>query len=203
MKKVIVFIAVLIPVITDAQLYFGVKAGLNFVNVTSTAGINAGSRSGYMIGAFLSAKKKNKIVGLRSEMLLSRQGYDYKTGANTGNVNLDYLLLPQLITFNFGKKFEVHIGGQMAFLLNAQTDSASNNNSLFDYFNRFDYGAAGGFQVFPYKGLFIGARINLSLHNLNKETLIGSPIPAYIPKEFIRNNVLQLYAGWRFKFSKL
>lgn len=203
MKKVIVLIAVMVPVLSDAQLYFGVKGGLNFVNVTNTAGINAGSRSGYKIGAFLSAKKKNKVVGFRSEMLLSRQGYDYKTGTNTGNVNLDYLLLPQLITFNISKKFEIHIGGQMAFLLNAQSDSTSSNGTLFDYFNRFDYGVAGGFQVFPYKGLFLGARLNLSLHNLNKELVIGSPIPSYIPKEFIKNNVLQLYAGWRFKFSKL
>lgn len=199
MKKVIVLISVLIPVLSDAQLSVGAKAGLNFINVTSTAGINAGSRSGYMIGAFVSPKTK-KFIGYRSEVLLSRQGYDYKTGTSSGNVNLDYLLLPQLITFNFTKRFEAHLGGQLAFLLNAGVDSTSgsSNSSLFDYFNRFDYGLAGGIQVSPFSGFIIGARMNVSLHNLNKDLQLGSPIPSYVPREFIKNNVVQLYAGWRF-----
>jgi hypothetical protein len=199
MKKITVLFLLITPSLLYAQLSIGAKAGLNFANVTSTAGINASSRSGYMIGGFISPKPK-KLIGFRSEIILSRQGYDYKTTTNTGTVNLDYLLLPQLITFNFTKKFEVHIGGQAAFLMNTGVDSSNGNSggSLFDYFNRFNYGLAGGVQVSPFSGLFIGARYNLSLHDMNNELPIGGSNPNYLPKEFIKNNVLQLYAGWRF-----
>lgn len=198
MRKIIVLL-LLLPVGCFAQLKIGLKAGLNFANISDAEGFNKSSRTGYMIGGFISPKAK-KFFGFRSEMILSRQGYDYKTNANTGNVNLDYLLLPQLITLNFTKRLEIHAGGQAAFLLNANVDSAggSGNGSLFDYFNRFDYGLAGGVQVSPILGLFVGARINISLNNLNKEQTVGGGNPNFIPKEFVKNNVVQLYAGWRF-----
>lgn len=198
MQKLLTAAALLICINTFSQLSIGLKAGLNFANVTNTAGINANSRSGYMIGGFISPKAK-KLIGFRSEFILSRQGYDYKSNSNTGKVNLDYLLLPQLITFNITKKFELHAGGQIGFLLNANADSTGGTaEGLLDYFNRFNYSIAGGVQVSPFGGLFIGARFNVSLSNINTELPLGAgPSPNFIPKEFIKNNVLQLYAGWR------
>lgn len=198
MKKLLLLICCL-PFVAKAQIGLGIKAGLNFVNVTSPAGVNADSRSGYMIGGYYAPKTK-KIIGFRSEIILSRQGYDYTSSTNTGTVNLDYLLLPQLVTFNITRHFDAHAGAQAAFLLNAKVDSSggNGNGSLFDYFQRFDYGVVGGVQLSPAGGLFIGARYNISLHNINKELPIGGNQPNFVPKEFIKNNVLQLYAGWRF-----
>jgi hypothetical protein len=197
--SIIFFLCLLIPAFVSAQLKIGVKAGLNFANITNASSIKASNRTGYMIGGYISPKPK-KSLGFRSELILSRQGYDYKTNTNTGNVTLDYLLLPQLITLNFTKKFQVHAGGQLAFLLNAKVDSANGNNggSLFDYFNRFDYGLAGGAEVSPVSGLFIGARINVSFNSVNKEAPPGGNWPGFIPRLDAKNNVLQLYAGWRF-----
>ncbi len=197
-NSIVCFLCLLVPSIVSAQLGIGLKAGLNFANVTSPAGINANSHSGYMIGGYISPKPK-KLLGFRSEIMLSRQGYDYKTNNNTGKVNLDYLLLPQLITLHFTKKFEIHAGGQLAFLLNAKVDSSGNSGSIFDYFSRFDYGIVGGLQVSPVSGFFIGARINVGLNNINKEQALGAgPPPNFFPREFVKNNVVQLYAGWRF-----
>jgi hypothetical protein len=200
MKNKILLIVLLLIIKSNTFAQFGIKAGYNYVNVTGTGSVNTDSRSGYMIGAFFGPKAK-KMFGFRSELMLSRQGYDYKTATNTGNVNLDYLLLPQLFTLNFTKRIEVHAGGQIAFLLNAKVDSTGggdNNGSLFNYFNRFDYGLVGGAQVFPFSGLFIGARINVSLHNTNKDQPIGGTTPSFIPKVDWQSNVVQLYAGWRF-----
>ena len=98
--SIIIFFSLLIPAIVSAQLRIGVKAGLNFANITNASSIKAGNLTGYMIGGYISPKPK-KSLGFRSEIILSRQGYDYKTNTNTGNVNLDYLILPQLITLNF------------------------------------------------------------------------------------------------------
>jgi Outer membrane protein beta-barrel domain len=200
MKNNTLLIILLLIINSSAFTQFGIKGGYNYVNVTGPGSVNADSRSGYMIGAFFGPKAK-KLFSFRSELMLSRQGYDYKTATNTGNVNLDYLLLPQLFTLNFTKRFEVHAGGQIAFLLNAKVDSTgggNSNGSLFNYFNRFDYGLVGGAQVSPFSGLFIGARINVSLHNTNKDQPIGGTTPNFIPKVDLHSNVVQLYAGWRF-----
>lgn len=197
MKKLIIPLLFL-PIFCSAQIGIGVKAGLNFANVTNTSGFNNSSRTGYMIGGYIAPKQK-KVLGFRSEIILSRQGYDYKSNTNTGNVNLDYLLLPQLLIIKFPKLVQVHAGGQAAFLLNAAVDSTNGNNSgnLFDYFNRFDYGLAGGVEIFPFKGFFIGGRINISLQNANKEPPMGGNWPNYVPRLDAKNNVVQLYAGWR------
>lgn len=202
MKPLLVIFLFFSPALADAQLgiNIAVKAGLNFANVTDAGGVNANSRAGYMIGGYFS-KKPKKMLGFRSEIILSRQGYDYKTGTNSGTVDLDYLLLPQLITLNFTKKAQLHAGVQGAFLLNAKVDSAGNtgsNGSLFDYFNRFDYGVVAGGEVSPIFGFFVGARINVSLNNVNKEAPSGGNWPNFIPNVDVRNNVVQLYAGWRF-----
>jgi len=187
----------IIPKLVSAQLNIGVKGGINFANITSASSIKTSSSTGYMIGGYIAPKPK-KTVGFHTEIILSRQGYNYKTNTNTGNVNLDYLLLPQLVTLNFSKRLQLHLGGQAAFLINASVDSTgSGGGSLFDYFNRFDYGLAGGLELFPLKGLFVGGRINVSLNRANRIASQGGAWPNFIPRADARNNVVQLYAGWR------
>ena len=201
MKKLFFPLVILLPSVCFAQLglSIGLKAGLNFANISNASQIKAGNRTGYMLGGYITSKPK-KFFGYRSEFILSRQGYDYKTNTNTGTVTLDYLLLPQLITLNFGKRVQLHAGGQVAFLLNAKVDSSNRNNSgsLFNYFNRFDYGLVAGAEIFPISGFFIGGRINISFKNVNKERPPGGNWPDFIPIPDAKNNVVQLYAGWRF-----
>ncbi len=200
MRKVILILFLSAPVCGFAQLGIGigVKGGLNFANITDVSGFSNSSRTGYMIGGYITPGAK-KLLGFRSEIMLSRQGYNYKTATNTGNVNLDYLLLPQLINIKFSKLVQVQAGGQVAFLLNANVDSSgSGSGSLFDYFKRFDYGIVGGAEIFPFLGFFIGGRINVSLNNANEEAPAGGSWPNFIPRVNAKNNVVQLYAGWRF-----
>jgi hypothetical protein len=89
----------------------------------------------------------------------------------------------------------------MAFLINAKADSNTSNsssgNGIMDLYNRFDYGFAGGVEIHPIKNLLIGARLNISLGNLYKEPKPGQQ-PSFIPSVDVKNNVLQLFAGWRF-----
>jgi Outer membrane protein beta-barrel domain len=198
MRYSIICFLLLIPALVSAQLKIAVKGGLNFANITNASSIKASNHTGYMIGGYISPKPK-KTFGFRSEIILSRQGYDYKTNTNSGNVNLDYLILPELITLNFSKLVQLHLGVQGAFLLNANVDSTgSGSGSLFDYFKRFDYGAAGGVEIYPILGLFVGGRINISFNNVNKEAPLGGNWPNFIPRLDAKNNVVQLYAGWRF-----
>jgi hypothetical protein len=54
-----------------------------------------------------------------------------------------------------------------------------------------------GAEVFLYRGLLLGIRYNRSLNDLYKSvTYSGGNINFASPD--LKNNVIQLYAGWRF-----
>lgn len=189
--------------VAQSKLGFGIKGGLNFANVTNAESINGSSRTGFMAGVFL-APPSSGVMGFRSEVMYSRQGFDFGTNTNTGSVSLDYILLPQLTTINIGKVASLMLGFQMAFLISAKekTDDTSANpaGDIMDYYNRFDYGAAGGIEIFPFKGMLLGARMNISFGDLmkNPESYTGgSPLPA-APDVDLKNNVVQIYLGYRF-----
>ena len=193
----LLYIVISASAIAQLNISIGIKGGLNFANIADASDINNSSKTGYMLGGYIGPKKRTGF-GFRSEIILSRQGYNYKTNTNTGNVNLDYLLLPQLFTLNFTKLVQLHAGGQVAILLNANVDSTggNNNGSLLEYFNRFDYGIVGGAEISPLLGFFIGARLNISLSAANKNA--SANWPDFIPKVDTKNNVVQVYTGWRF-----
>ena len=128
-----------------------------------------------MAGVFLAPPSKG-VMGFRTELIFSRQGYIYTTNTNTGIVNLDYILLPQLMQINITKFFSIQVGAQMAFLINAKADSTTTAaepvapyGGIMDFYNKFDYGFAGGIEIHPFKGLLVGARYNISLGNLYKD----------------------------------
>ena len=185
----------------------GIKAGVNFANVSKASSINNSSRSGFTIGLLLAPPSKN-IISSRTELIFSRQGYDYKTNTNTGNVNLDYIMMPQYMCINITKYFQLQLGAQMAFLISARADSSattggSGNNpygKLLDFYNKFDYGYGGGIEIHPVSGLLIGARVNISLSNLYKDIGTTTPgaTPSFIPKVNVKNNLFQIFAGWKF-----
>ena len=207
MRKTLLAIVIIFPGLAYSQI--GIKAGLNFANVTNASDVNASSQTGFLVGLFLAPQSKG-VISSRTELVYSRQGYSYETNTNTGKVNLDYILLPQLMGINITKFVQLQIGFQMAFLVNAKADSNSTSSTtnpygkMMDYYNKFDYGFAGGVEVHPIMGLLIGARYNLSLGNLYKDPSSyppGTP-PDFIPTVDVKNNVVQLYAGWTFGKQK-
>ncbi len=205
MKKLLIIALALFPLSLPAQI--GLKGGINFANVTKVSSINNSSNTGFAVGLFLAPRSKG-IMGYRSEIDFSRQGYNFDTNTNTGNVNLDYILLPQLTTINITRFFQIQLGAQMAFLINSKaTESSSSSTgygSLMNYYNKFDYGVAGGLEVHPFRGLLIGARYNLSLGDLYKNLATATPgsVPSFIPDVNVKNNVVNIYIGWHFVKEK-
>jgi hypothetical protein len=121
-------------------------------------------------------------------------------------------MMPQYMSINFTKYISVLIGAQMAFLVNAKADSSNNSGAggnpygkIMDYYNKFDYGYGGGVEIHPFKGLLIGARVNISLGNLYKDILTTTTpgtTPSFIPKVNVKNNLFQIFAGWKFGGNK-
>ena len=199
MKKIMLYVLLSAPLFALSQV--GLKAGVNFANVTNASSINSSSQSGFMVGAFLAPASKG-ILSSRTEIVYSKQGYNFSTSTKSGNVDLDYLLIPQLMGINITKLLQLQVGFQMAFLLNAKADTVSSSGisgeyaSVMDYYNKFDYGFALGAEVHPFKGLLVGARYNISLGKLYKDLGTGTP-PSFTAQD-AKNNVVQLFAGWRF-----
>lgn len=201
MKKIILTIIIFFPLFSFSQLGIGLKAGLNFANVTNASSINSSSRSGFMFGIFLEPSSK-KIISSKTELIYSRQGYDFKNGTTTGNVNLDYLIIPQGMCINITHFVQLQLGAQIAFLLNAKADTATSSGSTNSYsgimslYNKIDYGFALGAEIHPYKGLLVGARYNISLANLYSSAQSGQ-MPSFSAAD-AKNNVVQIFAGWKF-----
>jgi hypothetical protein len=191
------------------SLGLGIKVGLNFTNVTGTSSISNSSETGYQVGLFLDPKS-NSLLGSRTELVYSHQAYSFSSGTTTGTNYLNYIMLAQLMAINITHFVQIQIGTQIAYLLNAKSDSnkASTGyaqaDQLIDYYNRFDFGFSGGLEVRPFMGFLIGARYNLSLTNLYKiPTSIpsGTEPPSFIPSAGdvnFKNNLLQIYLGYRF-----
>jgi len=201
MKNLFICFLLLTPFMLFGQ--FGIKAGLNFANITKAKEINSSTRTGFHAGVFLDGSSKNVLTS-HSELLFSRQGYDFTTNVNTGKVELDYLMLPQFIAINITKYVQVQAGAQVSYLLNAKIDSTSstgdqNTDKILKLVNRLDYGLAGGVEVHPVHSLLVGIRLNLSFGKLYKESEPGQTYD-FIPDIDAKNNLFQIYAG--FKFGK-
>lgn len=206
MKKITLTLLLMTPCFVFAQI--GLKAGINFANVTKVSSINNESQSGFHAGIFFAPQSKS-IIGSRTELLYSRQGYSYSSGSNTGNVNLDYITLPQYMSIRITKYLDIQLGMHMAYLVNAKADSSNNSMStgnasvdkMMSYYNRFDYGFGGGIEIHPVAGLLIGARLNIGLNSVYKSyedvASSGTP-PSFVPKVDVKNNLFQLSAGWIF-----
>ena len=193
---------------SGSSLGIGIKAGLNFTNIKSASNVSNSSETGYQVGLFLDPKSRS-ILGSRTEVVYSHQAYNYSTGSTTGTVYLNYLMLAQLMAINITHFVQIQIGSQIAYLMNAKSDSSgqSTGNAYADkflsYYNRFDFGFSGGLEVRPYLGLLVGARYNISLTNLYKtpSSSGSNPTPPNIPSSGdvnFKNNVVQIYVGYRF-----
>lgn len=185
----------------------GIKAGFNFSNVTNASQINAGSRTGYHFGILFAPPSKS-IISSRTELIYSRHGYNYSdsTAKATGSIDLDYIMLAQYMCINITKYVQIQFGAQTGYLLHAKADSGqmstgnASADQMLSLYNRFQYGYGGGVEIHPYSGLLIGARYSISLSNLYSTTFYsgGGGMPSFVPNVNLKNNVLQIFAGWRF-----
>jgi hypothetical protein len=187
----------------------GIKAGYNFAKITgSTTSFSPKSNNGFMIAGFFAPQSKG--IGYRTELIFSRQGFSFDESGKLQNVSQDYIYMPHLTTFTIAKKVQLQAGGQVGYLLNAKKSSSgeSSSEAVTEYMNRFDYGFAGGIEIYPFKGLLIGGRYNISLGNIYNTSSFSSttptptPMPSPLPfnPEEVKgkNAVVQFFVGYRF-----
>lgn len=186
---------------------FGIKAGYNYYTLTNVASVNGTSNTGFHVGVF-GVAVADRTITESGELLYSKVGYSYQSGSRIGKVTLHYISSMELANIKFGEQFALQVGAQLGYLLKATADSnktaaSSINpyNKTNDYYNRFDYGFAGGIEINPSAGFIIGARYTISINKINRSLPNGSLIPPFMPAQpgtSLNNNLLLLYAGYRF-----
>ena len=185
----------------------GIKAGYNFAKVIgSTPDFSPKSNNGFMVAGFFAPQSKG--LGYRTELIFSRQGFSFDETGKMQDVTQDYIYMPHLTTFTIAKRVQLQAGGQVGYLLNAKKSSSkqSEEEKVTEYMNRFDYGFAGGIEIYPFKGLLIGGRYNVSLGNIYKASSSSSTTPSPIPNPLPfnpeevkgKNAVVQFFVGYRF-----
>jgi hypothetical protein len=190
----------------EHSIGLGLKAGLNFSNITNAGAINGSNHTGFHAGVLYAPT--SKLFGSRTELMYSRQGYDYSFDSTKGTVKHDYIVLVQLMTINITRFVQIQLGSQFGYLLNAKADSSKSTSTgnattdkILSYYNRFDYGLAGGLEIHPIAGLLIGARYNISFSNLYKKPASDSQsngYPSFASGFNLKNNLVQVFAGYRF-----
>ena len=186
----------------------GFRAGLNFAKVSSNGdSVAYHYKPGLMIAVFLTPPHTG-TVGYRSELLYSNQGFKYtEPDGNTGNITNDYLMLPQMMTVNITKYVQLQAGAFAGYLLrsknsNAPPDNSQENKTYLDLMNRIDYGAAGGIEIHPFKGMILNARYNMGFSKLYKENRQANATPVFpdfLPFGNIdtKNAVIQFSVGYQ------
>lgn len=176
MKKIILCaVAILAVSVAQAQVRFGVKAGLNIS--TLTGDVDVDPMVGAHVGGVVEFKFSEKF-SLQPELLYSMQGAQN----SPAEIHLDYLSVPIMAKYYIIKGLSVEAGPQIGVGVRYED---ANGNDLELVHENFDIGlAVGAGYELPFK-LFFQIRYYQGLMNVS------------IPSDY-KNSVFALSVGYKF-----
>ncbi len=144
-----------LPAISKAQ--FGVKAGVNFSDISGNEELvsNTSSKVGFQGGVMYKISIKKNWLSLQPEVIYIRKGGIFYIEQLKIDARLDYVELPVLGMINlFGGNLNIHLGPQFSLLSNVEYAISEesgmggniNKSDLCNY-NTFDIGIVGGIGV--------------------------------------------------------
>jgi hypothetical protein len=121
MKQLFTLLTIIVMAQVQAQgLDFGIKAGLNYANVSGIEDFN--QRQGISAGLFAGARLGDKL-GFQIDALYSQQGaeVDQSISQVISEFNLDYISIPIVLKYYLTENVNIHAGPQLGILLNEET----------------------------------------------------------------------------------
>ena len=192
MKKILITVvfAALAIAGANAQVKFGVRAGLNHTDqAVKEYDIKQETvpRISFHVGALVEYAF-NDVVLMDAGLTYSNQGYKTKIG--DGKVIDHTLNLPIWFKYDFAG-FRPKAGLYAGYILSQQLKGNGNSRTVdSDSYNHFDYGIGLGAEYnLPNNGLFFEASYNSGLANLQKN---GDS------KNYANNRVIQVGVGYKF-----
>lgn len=177
MKKTLLISIVLLAFSTNihAQLVrFGIKAGLNYANLTGSE-IQTDAITSYHAG-LVAEVKLTEGFSVQPELLYSTQGASYKNAGEEFRNELGYLSIPILAKINLNKAISLDLGPQASFLMSERKEFDVQDSESFEF------GVAAGLGLKITKSIFLQGRYVLGLTEASKDAQT-------------KNSVLQVSAG--------
>jgi hypothetical protein len=162
MKKVsLLVLAMSLFAVSQAQIRFGARAGLNISNIVGKSAEGWKSKAGIFVGGLVEIPVLSKF-SVQPELYYSMEGgkWDDEDG---GKTDLRYLKLPVLAKYTLPSGFYGETGPQIGFLLNATDKFEGEKNDIKEYLKttEFSWVIGAGYYVTPEIG--VHARYNAGL----------------------------------------
>jgi hypothetical protein len=147
-----------------AQLFYGVKGGLNIADIAITNFVNPDVESGYTLktgihaGMFCSVEIHERFI-LSTELLYSNKGVK----AIITKIHLHYINIPFLVQYLVSDKFMVEMGPELGYLISA-TSRYGNVGDIWN--NKLDVGLDAGVQYSITKRLKAIMRYNIGFSSV-------------------------------------
>ncbi len=185
------------------QLAVGLKGGLNFasIDLTKSASVNYDGRTGYHFGAY--AMFKFTKLAIQPEVVFSKQGQQVTVNSQKYDENYDYVNIPIMIKFYLAGGFNLQAGPQFGFLSSAKgplqtAGNVSSGQDLKNFVNSSDVSIGVGFGWDLPFGLNLGARYNIGLSDINKQTgSTSATSTTSLGTNEAKNQVIQISVGYR------
>lgn len=157
--------------VSQAQVKFGGKAGLNLANFSGDDADDSKSKIGFNIGAFAEIPVASSFA-VKPELVFSTQGAksDETTFSDDVKLNLNYLNVPILGKYNSTSGFFAETGPQIGFLLSAKAKAGDEDADVKDAFKSTDFSWAFGlgYEMLE-SGFGVNLRYNLGLGNIAED----------------------------------
>ncbi len=181
---------------------FGIKAGVNFSNMSVDNANDKNLRTGFHAGVF-GRMAMSELFSLQPELLYTTKGfsnsYDNLIAKGKADVNLNYIEVPINLVYHLSEDFNFQLGPYFSYLANVNVttnnellgflDINTDDNIDRDNFKKFDVGLTAGLG-FEVEDFIFGFKYNLGLvnvaeNNFPAEQLLGES----------HHSVIQVYAG--------
>lgn len=196
MKKALFVVAVMllsISTVSVAQVKFGVKAGVNFANVSGDDMDDMDSRIAPLFGGFANIGLTDKLA-FQPELLYSMKGAK-ESGSMDGmdydaTVKLSYIDVPLMLKYNISGGLNIQAGPQLGLLMSADYEMEAGGESesmdIKDELKGMDLGFNLG-AGYDFGSLGVDVRYNLGLSNI-----------ADSDDGDIKNNAIQIGVSYAF-----
>ena len=169
MKRFLLLTGIVCSVLSaEAQVHYGIKGGLNLSDI---GGADAGDNKmkiGYHIGGFVKVPVADQF-SVQPELVFSAQGFSIKEDGDNSKLNANYINLPLLASYSFGKGLYAEAGPRLGFLLSAKVRNEGESTNVKDDFKKLDFAWVLGIGYQLQEKLSVNARFNLGLSKLDKE----------------------------------
>lgn len=191
-KHIIIVVLMLIAstTVSQAQIRFGVRAGLNSSNVSFPNLPDRKERFGFHVGVLADVPVSPNFMSIQPELSYSVKGAGFKYLNERQTVDLNYLDFLVPVAFKLDA-FDLQVGPFASYLISSPDYKFYNDNTVMaDAFKKFDAGLTAGLS-YNFSKLMVGVRYNQGFIDVtqdNSRPFLGSG----------KNAVGQVSLGYKF-----